>query len=785
MRRERRSDGWHWALAALLFLSGAAFAQAADIGPSDDSWVSQQFPGTNYGGDWDIHVGYWNGIQRGYFKFNLTGIPDADTVYEAKVYLYLYGSGGPTVNYGMHKVYDDSWGEGSITWVNQPTTHGPTISINAIGGTSPAGWYSWDVTDDVEIEHLLGDDVLSLVLKLENEAPPPPNWPWAEFYAKENFTNQPYLAVIHGHRGFEPSGEALTGVWQGDAAWADTDGDGDLDLALHGNSSISQPGTNVTEVYGNFYLGFSYLHLSQSLDGLWSEGSNSMAWGDYDGDGDPDLAIAGETGTGPVTSVYKNDGSGTLSLDTAQNLPGLKNAALAWGDYDSDGDLDLALTGFTGLARIARIYENDYRHRLVWDQNQSLTGVTGGSVAWSDYDNDGDLDLVISGNSGSGPITELYKNSPTGTLTLDPGQNLAGTSLSCVAFGDYDNDGDVDLALTGSTGPGAQKSYLYRNTAGTYSLSDSLRHLYRSSLAWGDIDGDGKLDLGLMGYDGSALHSYVYYQARGFLSSFMEKDWGFTGLREGSLTFADYDGDIDLDLLITGATWSEPRADLYDNRGTINTTPSPPTTGFSASHTAGALTLTWGNGSDSETPPQGLYYNLRVGTSSGSDDVRSGVLTTPMLGNYLQTNSVVLSIPSDVYYWSVQTIDPGIERSAWSTEQVYTPPVTVQMVPDTSPIVIPQAGGSFGYTATVTNNTASQQTIRGWIEVTLPNGNPFGGNPVLGPLTLTLSAGQTFTKHMTQSVPGTAPAGTYVYEAAIGQPYPVQLDRDGFEFTKQ
>ena len=408
MRRQRGIGWWHGAIAGLLLLAGAAASYGIDIEPDDDSWVDQANPPMNYGTDWDIHVGYWNGIQRGYFKFDVSGIPDADTVYEAKVYLYLYGSGGPVVNYGMHKVYDDSWSETTINWINQPMTHGPTISVNAIGGISPPGWYIWDVTDDVEIEHLLlADDILSLVLKLEDEAPPPPNWPWAEFYAKENFTNEPYLMVAHGHRGFEPSTEVLTGVWQGDAAWSDTDGDGDLDLALHGNSSITQPGTNVTEVYKNFYLGFTYLHQNQSLDGVWSEGSNSMAWGDYDGDGDPDLAVAGDTGSGFTTSVYQNDGEGNLTLDANQNLPGVKNASLAWGDYDGDGDLDLVLAGHDGTANICRIYENDHRHRLVWDPNQNLTGINAGSVAWGDYDNDGDLDLAIAGGSAGGRITEL------------------------------------------------------------------------------------------------------------------------------------------------------------------------------------------------------------------------------------------------------------------------------------------------------------------------------------------------------------------------------------------
>src|SRR5690242_12264437 len=68
--------------------------------------------------------------------------------------------------------------------------------------------------------------------------------------------------------------------------------------------------------------------------------SGAFAWGDYDSDGDLDFATAGLRGTSRITRIYRNDGGGIFTL--AASLTGVSNAALAWGDYDADGDLDLA-----------------------------------------------------------------------------------------------------------------------------------------------------------------------------------------------------------------------------------------------------------------------------------------------------------------------------------------------------------------------------------------------------------------------------------------------------------
>ncbi|MFH1680793.1 MAG: FG-GAP-like repeat-containing protein, partial [Candidatus Eisenbacteria bacterium] len=415
----------------------------------------------------------------------------------------------------------------------------------------------------------------------------------------------------------------------------------------------------------------------QDLVGILGECSGDLAWGDYDNDGDLDLVLAGTSDTGRVALVFSNDGSGMLALDPAQVLTRVSQASVAWGDYDNDGDLDLYVQGHDGVGGSAVLYENDPLGTLA-PTPQVLTGLWSGSADWGDYDGDGYADLLATGGAGGGVDTTIfYHNNQWGGLIQTGGHSIPGVGLSDAAFGDYDADGDLDVAVTGNTGT-IKLTRVYQNDGiGTYTqVLSSPYQLYRSSCAWGDYDTDGDMDVAFFGYTGASLYTLVYENAvSGFTYAF-----GLTGVREGSLNWADVDEDGGLDFFMTGADWNYKYTRLYARTGgEANTPPAPPSELEGHMYIPligppGALMLSWDGASDAETPAPGLYYCVRVGTTPGGHEVLSGTYSSPLMGNVGQATSISIDgLPMQVYYWSVRTIDSGLRASAWAPEQILCP----------------------------------------------------------------------------------------------------------------
>jgi len=281
----------------------------------------------------------------------------------------------------------------------------------------------------------------------------------------------------------------LPGVYDGSADWGDYDNDGDLDILLTGDSF-----GRISRIYRNDSGIFT--DINAELIGV---SNGSASWGDYDNDGDLDILLTGYTGSERISRIYRND-SGVFT-DINAGLIGVSNGSASWGDYDYDGDLDILLTG----GGISKIYRND--SGIFTDINAGLQGSYSSPVAWGDFDDDGDLD-ILSGiyvyRNNSGSFTRLF------TIPTDRVDNSQ--------WGDFDNDGDLDILLTGTYDEKKTAYYItririYRNDSGVFTdvfegLADLISMIW-SSVDCGDFDNDGDIDVLLSG-SGTERISIIY-----------------------------------------------------------------------------------------------------------------------------------------------------------------------------------------------------------------------------------------------------------------------------------
>jgi hypothetical protein len=321
-------------------------------------------------------------------------------------------------------------------------------------------------------------------------------------------------------------------------AWGDYDNDGDLDLYLANCSSANKLFRNDG---GGVFVDATSGPLGNTDCGY------GVAWGDYDNDGDPDLYLA-NCGSGSWNLLLRNDGGGVFVDATTNPLwdPAC-GVGVIWADFDNDGDLDIYLVN-ADSSNI--LFRNDGGGTFV----DATTGPLGGSTddraaACADYDNDGDIDIYLV--NGAMLPNKLLRND--GNLVfVDVTAGPLGDMGSGwgVAWGDYDNDGDPDLYFANySSG-----NKLLRNDGNgvfvdvtTPTLADAGG--FAKNVAWGDYDNDGDLDLFLSKGSGVSLGPNKLLRNDGG-GTFVDATSGAlsdSGIWYGA-TLGDFDNDGDLDL---------------------------------------------------------------------------------------------------------------------------------------------------------------------------------------------------------------------------------------------
>ncbi len=196
----------------------------------------------------------------------------------------------------------------------------------------------------------------------------------------------------------------LTGIIKSRMPWADFNNDGYIDILA--NKPFQNGTSNITVFKNNGNKTFTQIVMIglQGLDNDYLNQDGDMRWGDYNNDGFADILISGENGGSDgygITKIYNNNGDETFTDSGIDNIYGMvSDVSIEWGDYNNDGVLDILQTGdgrINGVFGKTRIYFNN-NGKFEKELNDSFLAVhqQGMSTA-ADYDNDGDLDILVLG----------------------------------------------------------------------------------------------------------------------------------------------------------------------------------------------------------------------------------------------------------------------------------------------------------------------------------------------------------------------------------------------------
>jgi len=440
----------------------------------------------------------------------------------------------------------------------------------------------------------------------------------------------------------------LPDLGNGTSCWGDFNGDGYPDLYFSGR--------NTNGLFAGIFQNINGLTFSNIQASIPANEAGDADWGDFDCDGDLDLACCGYTTNGqPASFVFRNDGSNTFT-DVGADIAAVYSGAIRWGDYDADGLLDLALTGYHGVSsNVTFLYHNE-GNGVFTNSNIAFPGLRDSLLAWGDYDSDGWPDLLISGDTGSEKLARIYRNN--GTTLTNSGLNLPGVSFGDYQWVDFDNDGDLDLSVCGYGSSGAlTRQYRYVSGASSFSRIDTnqLAACWLGNMSWSDFDNDGDPDMMLTGCstNGSFISNLYKNDGSGGLQNL---GLAFPGLKQSASSWADISSDGTMDLLLAGRTTNGTYSThVYLNTALITNTPPTPPVGLRANVTNGyEVVFSWNAASDNQTPSPGLSYNIYVSTASNEC-----TLVSALPVNTLKTLTVPLSrIPaSTTIYWGVQAID--------------------------------------------------------------------------------------------------------------------------------
>lgn len=466
----------------------------------------------------------------------------------------------------------------------------------------------------------------------------------------------------------------FSGLSGGNVSWIDLNNDLLLDIFLTGKDDSGLPSTYVYINQGNE----KFVKINSRIPDV---SGASFSWEDFDKDGDIDLLLSGVLRNGNLISgIYRNDLPFGFT-ETDFDFIRIHSGSVKWVDYNNDANSDVFITGLNseGVPE-SKLYKNTGGNFI--EVNSAFHSLYNSTYEFYDLDNDGDKDVIFTGQSNENKnsyVTKIFINDQN--TFIESGNSIPPVSKGSASWGDFDADGFADIVLNGETGQGYGMMIMHNNHDGTFSQhSAQFPGIAFGKVLWADFDNDGLLDILLTGNLQGNTNG-VTKLFRNNNGNFQEANIVFPALTNGNISAGDFNKDLKLDIIITGhdPLTSENVLSVYKN--IINVTNDLPVEpkGLTTSFDRGIIHFSWLSGFDQNTPSPGLTYNIRIGTSPGGSEIISpltggsnGYNKFPGHGNSGNSLQIHLrDLDTGKYYWSIQTVDNTFNTSEFSGEQTF------------------------------------------------------------------------------------------------------------------
>ncbi len=338
--------------------------------------------------------------------------------------------------------------------------------------------------------------------------------------------------------------------------WVDFDNDGDLDVFLFGlyNAFLFKNMYKETGI-----VEFEEIPISGLQAGGFDDYPSNCTWADFDNDGFVDFLIT----TGISENwMFKNTGNGFVKVENEATVRQGYTYTSSWGDYNNDGLVDLLTINFPGGAedKICELFENKGNGSFQSVDDFNVEANYAILAYWADVNNDGNLDILIA-TEDSKLLINNYGEFESTDASIDNWMNGA-------SWGDYNNDGFLDLFVVHDLMTGSK---LYFNNGKELSNDNNfvvdLSDIDAKGSAWGDYDNDGDLDIFISSTIGQNVLLQNMLMETGMVVFERVKGFDDMGLHSHGAAWGDYDFDGFIDMLVTNKNGNNT---LHRNVGNSN-----------------------------------------------------------------------------------------------------------------------------------------------------------------------------------------------------------------------